>query len=285
MRNGIHFGLSLHLRDGGLETRDWDEPVVRTICISLALRIYRLPNHGYTIKRRKAFRHDSDHGGRHPAQLQRFSENVGILIEVGFPKRVADDDGLIVILHLGREKYPAQEWLCPKQAEKVGCDVLHRDMFRSPCARQHRFLIKAGESNILEHVILPFPVKRLCNGSPIHTLSRVRIPYCDELLRMIVRQGTIQQRIDYAEDGAVCPDSQSERKRYDGEEPRALVKATNGQAKILRHARYIRQRLAHRRTSRVSIASSKPTLRSRVWVSGRLTRFSGRDTHQRYDRC
>src|SRR4051812_46228487 len=98
-------------------------------------------------------------------------------------------------------------------------------------------------------MILPFPVKRFCDGHPsFHALlAKVRLPNRDELFRMVVRQGTMEQRVDDAEDRAVCADTQSKRKRYNREETRALTEAANAQAKILRQARYIRQRLAHER--------------------------------------
>src|SRR5215469_6520538 len=163
------------------------------------------------------------------------------------PKRLADHDGLIMVLHLGRKGNPAEYRLYTKHSEQVGSGVLHDDALGFAGARQDAFFAEAGQGYVLKHMVLLFPVERFGNwGILLRTgMNELCFGNCDQLFRMIVGQGPQQKHIQHAEDRAIGADPESEGKNDHGDETRALTETATGEPQILLEGFQPREKAFH----------------------------------------
>jgi hypothetical protein len=180
-------------------------------------------------------RHDAHNGGNHSGNVERLTEHSGILVEAAFPKGIADDDRLRLILSLARQKGAAQKRIDAHHAKETGGDKLRACLFGFAIAGQRRGLRKAGQRDVLEYVALFFPIDNFGDWRrhPGIRPALLGLPNHHQPVGLLVRQRPVQDRVHDAEDGAVGADSQCEREHNYRDEAGAFAQRARGIAQVL----------------------------------------------------
>jgi len=263
--NDVHFGLSLRECNSVFEACDGQEPVILSSGVSGASGIYWLPKvEGRAVKIGEARRHDADDGAENSCGPDRESlaKNIWIGLEMGFPKRIAENDGLRELLHFVSSEYAAEDGLCPKEIKIGGRDVLNADSFRAVGVGESSRFDAAGESDVVEDVVLGFPIEEFGDGRrlKIFGLADRRLPDDDESIRVGERERAIKEGIHDAEDSAVSADAESEREDDDGDETGVFAEPAGGISNILKEGREPGER-THVRVTSIGLLRALLTLR------------------------
>jgi len=114
----------------------------------------------------------------------------------------------VVLRFAGEEDSPLHR-LRAQQAEKIRSYVLCAQRARLTEAGDAGGIVETGQGDIFEDVILLYPVDLLCNGRRVALIgmSLFGLPNDDELFGLGIGQRTIQEGVQYAEDGAVGGDA------------------------------------------------------------------------------
>jgi hypothetical protein len=142
--------------------------------VSGAGGIYWLPKvDGRAVKIGEPWRHDADDGAENScgADRESLAKNTWIGFEMRFPKRIAENNCLRELLHFVSSEYAAEDGLCPKEIKIVGRDVLNADSFRTVGVGESSRFDTAGESDVVEDVVLGFPIEEFGDGRRLKILG------------------------------------------------------------------------------------------------------------------
>jgi len=129
--------------------------------------IYGLPKiDRCTVKIGKARSHDSHDGAKNSGGAERegFAEYIRVAIEMRLPEGIAEDDGLRQLLHFIGGENSAEDGFLAEKIEIVWSDVLYAYSFGTMNAGEGSGFRAAGESNVVEDVILRFPIEKFSDG-------------------------------------------------------------------------------------------------------------------------
>jgi hypothetical protein len=187
------------------------------------------------VERSEAWRHDADYRGGNALNGEDSAQYVRVAVEAALPVGIADDDGLVFVVKIALDEDAAEDGVDAKHIEEGWRDVLEADGFGHADAGEVGCAGGAGHGDVVEGVALLLPVVQLGDGRVDASVraSWNGLPDCDEARRVFVRQGTVEEGVKDAEDGAGGADSERERENDHGNEAWILEKASDSIAQIL----------------------------------------------------